>query len=236
MLRALCGVDLSRAKYINIKTKECIFLINRQFINVYDLTNKMMYDVFVCRKYQRPKMEHIWCKEFNITSYQMTWNDIYTTKVIQMPIQKLKEFNYKLINNTVICGKTVSIWNKSVLQSCEKCNEIHTVKHMLYECSIVYDLWRKIGNIINCEITWKHIVLGIRGTGIRCSAYNIMITIIAYTVYSTWVKHINKDKTINSHVSLYQGCKNNILFYIKCLSLTDCKIVAKYMKNMYDKM
>jgi len=235
--QALCGVDLTKAKYINIKTTECIILINKQCMNVHVLKNKTMYDVFVCRKYQRPKMEHIWSKEFNIPSYQMTWTDIYTTKVIQMPIQKLKEFSYKLINNTVICGKTVSIWNKTVLQSCEKCNEVHTVKHMLYECSMVYDLWRKISNIINCEITWKHIVLGIRGTGIRCSAYNIMITIVAYTIYSTWVKQINKDKAINSHVSLYQCCKNKILFYINCLSLTHCKLVAEYMKNrVYNNM
>lgn len=229
VLKRLGGIDLTKAMYINVKEMQYVFFMKDKFISVKECTSRAFYEMFVCKKFQPPKMEYMWSKEFGLSRYSETWTDVYTTKIIEMPVHKLKEFNYKLLNSTLICGKTVSLWNKSVSRLCLKCNELHSIKHMLYDCAIVNEIWKRISVIINCDLKWKHIVVGIRGTGTRCHAYNMVITIIAYTFYSLWVRELNKER-INC-VNLYQCCRNSLLFYTNTLFYTRFNRVAGFIRN-----
>ncbi len=229
--KKLQNVDLREASYVNIKPKVSVFFINKRFTNINDLTSKELYGIFVNRKVQRSNMEHKWCNEFHIERYQSTWKDIYLRKIISNPIQKLREFNYKLINNIVICGKTVSLWNPNVSSLCEFCNEMNTVRHMLFECKRVQSVWNMYGKRIKCNIQWKHIIIGFKGNSLTCIAYNIVISIIAYNIYSEWIKCINSKKQYKN-INLLQSCKNALSFHSNYLLYTSHKKIGSFITNI----
>ena len=69
-------------------------------------------------------------------------------------IPKVCEFNFKLLQNIVPCGK-ICKWQKNVFNACEHCLEIET-RHMLYECPRVLEIWNLVSIVINVNLNWKH--------------------------------------------------------------------------------
>jgi hypothetical protein len=233
--KRLQSADIQKAKYVNIKPKTYMYFMNQRFTDIRYVTNKDLYTIFVNKKFQRPKMEHMWCKEFILEKYQQTWQDIYKRKVKDMPIQKIKEFNFKLINNIVISGKIVSVWNKNVSATCNVCHEINTVKHMLYECERIQSVWRILSNLIKFDISWKQIVIGFNGDNDISTTYNIMIAITAYTIYAQWVKCINSDKVFKD-VDILLCCKHSLLWNSCCLEYTTFKRFGFAIRKIIQKL
>jgi hypothetical protein len=229
--KALKNVDLHKSRFVNIKASNYVYFINKRFVDVRDIPNKEFYMIFVNCKFQRPKMEYVWCREFKLERFHVNWQDIYKTKVKNMPFQKIREFIYKLINNIVISGKLVSIWNKEVAVNCEICNKINDVKHMLFECERIQSVWHMLSKAMKCEVSWKHIVIGVRGISQVCSSYNIIIAITAYTIYAEWVKCINNRKPFKE-INLFKCCKSNLLFNSYCLEYTAYKSLAFIIRDV----
>ena len=99
---------------------------------------------------------------------------------------KLKEFNFKLLQNIVPCGRILSKWKANISENCNVCNEIETVRHMLFECERVKQLWIVISQILLYSIKWKDIVIGIPDYNCRSEKinfYNIIISIVAYAIF-----------------------------------------------------
>ena len=114
----LCIIsNTSQAQYVNIKPKVQLF-IDQKYVDISNSSSMDYYKVFVDKKFKRPKMEHIWCNEFNIDEHHKYWEDIYTQKVQKIPFQKLKEFNYKILTNILVSGSLLSRWNKTISGKC----------------------------------------------------------------------------------------------------------------------
>jgi len=230
MQRTLRDLNLSNVKYINIRENKYVFYINKRFVHIKDVTTKEIYNIFVSRKLERPKMEHVWCKEFNINKFQTTWNGIYKRKIKSMAMPKMQEFSYKVLNNILVSGKIVNKWNKNVSEKCDVCSCDNTAKHMLYECERVQNIWSVFSNVCKCEIKWKHIVIGHSGSNITGQALNIMITFIAYIIYAQWIKCINSNKDFKN-LNLLKCCEYELLHYMICLEYTKYKNVALIVKT-----
>ncbi len=235
MAKKLKAFDTARAKYVNIKTTVSTYNICNKIIDIECITCKEVYKWVVNKKFQRPKMERVWCKEFQIEKFQTIWQSIYETKIKYMPIQKIKEFNYKLMTNVLICGNLVCKWNTDVSEKCDVCSEINTVKHMIYDCSRVRNIWHKISEVIRCDISWKHIVIGIKGSSILCRTYNTIIAITAYTIYAEWVKCLNSSKKFKN-VNLLLSCKHNLLFNCVILQHTSYEQISYCIKGFVQKI
>jgi hypothetical protein len=233
--KRLKNVDLKNARFVNIIPNMHVYFVNRRFADVTEISNKEIYNLFVHQKFQRPRMEHVWCKEFGLERFQFIWQDIYITKVKNMPFQNIKEFNYKLITNTVIAGNIVSLWNKDVSPTCDVCKKVNTVKHMLFECERVLEIWQHIGEVIRCKIDWKKIVIGIKGENNISLCYNIMISSVAYAIYTQWIKHIN-GQTSFQIVNLFECCKYALIYNSSCLVITSLKLVGLLMKKLIKDM
>lgn len=236
MQRALKDLNLSKVKYINIKDNKGVLYINKRFIHIKDVTTKELYNIFVSKKLERPKMEHVWCKEFDIDKFQTTWNNIYNRKIRNMAMPKMQEFNYKVLNNILVSGKFVNKWNKNVSEKCDVCNLDNTVKHMLYECERVKVIWSVFSNVCKCEIKWKHIVIGHSGSNINGQALNIMITFVAYIIYAQWIKCINSTSKEFKDLNLLKCCEYELLHYMNCLEYTKYKNVASTVKTWLQKL
>ena len=85
----------------------------------------------------------------------------------------------------------------------------------MFSCTRVQNIWKHIGIILNLDITWSHIILGLNendGTSIFNKTRNNIITIAAYSIYATWVKCGN-DKENFKYIDLNQKVQSYFIWY-----------------------
>ena len=59
---------------------------------------------------------------------------------------------------------------------------------MLFSCSRIKTIWMLLGPILQIDISLKHIILGLKGILFQNEVRNIVIVIVMYVTYCTWVK------------------------------------------------
>ena len=89
-------------------------------------------------------LQRIWCNEFNIDNHCQCSEDIYRRKVKNVPIQKLEEFNYKILTNILDTGNFLSKWKRDISDKCDVCDNVNTAEHMLYDCECAEKLWKQL--------------------------------------------------------------------------------------------
>ena len=137
-------------------------------------------------------MEKSWAKQFNREICTSTWEKIYVNRIYKLPDNKLSEFMYKLINNLIVCRKTLFKWKKIDTDLCPVCNKEETVKHIYFECKNVQELWIIISDVLKVDLTWEKIVLGFVEDLSVHSFRNLVIGIVLYARYKFWLKGLDE--------------------------------------------
>ena len=94
-----------------------------------------------------PKFHHISVENIEVSKYI---NIAFQNQLKYMDDRKLAEFNYNIINNILI--------NKAYLR--KWISETSDTIHLLYDCSFNDHIWEIVGNCLQLNITYKHVVLG----------------------------------------------------------------------------
>ncbi len=131
-------------------------------------------------------METIYARNFLFDNSKCIWKNVYKQKVVNICMLKLKEFNFKILQNIVPCGRYLNKWKHNIDGNCKFCNMLETTEHMLYNCSRVNNLWEKVSNVLKCNIKWKHIVCGwpmLDCTNQKIRVLKIIITIVTYSIF-----------------------------------------------------
>ena len=108
----------------------------------------------------------------------------------------MREFNFKMFHNILSCGEILHKWEIKQGNLCHDCNgNIHTVKHMLFECVEIISLWNKIGAFLNIEITYEKIITGYPNNDL----VNSVVSFVCFSIYLRFSNEI----------------QSSILFFIK---------------------
>ncbi len=217
--KELKDIDTSLSHYINVKTNWTI-VHNNSIFSLKTQKSSFYYQILIEKKFIRNYMENKWSKDFNLE--RSHWNKIYKN-IFKIVDKKLGEFKYKLICNILSTRANVSHWNKKISDKCQYCNDKQTVKHMLYECPRVLNLWTLIGSILKVDIKFKHIVIGNIEESEYIQARNLSFSYIAYAIYKFWVM------SENSKINFRRDClitfvKNDLFrrtFFIKNKRFSD---------------
>ncbi len=151
-----------------------------------------------------------YCPTFSTINIESTdWSKIYSQNVLSIPNNKIKEFKYKLLTDSICTRNRISKWNKSVTKYCQFCQHEHTVCHLLFECNRINHLWTIIGTILKMNITYKHIVVGNSEVNDFITQRNLVISYVAYGIYKMWIQGEN-DKLDFANVIVVQFIKKHI--------------------------
>ena len=183
--------DTSIAHSLNIKKNWTITWKNTKYC-LKTQKSKFYYQILIDHKYESNYMHKKWENEFTLENTD--WKNIYKGRVWDLKDRKLAEFNYKLLNNinNIICTKSIiSKWNSSVNSLCPLCDKQHTIKHLLYECEKINNIWAIIGNILKVDIKYKHIVIGNISDNEYVQARNLLISYCSYAIYKMWIMFEN---------------------------------------------
>ena len=211
--------NTSLANFVNIKnTNDILFYNKNKNVTVPLLTLKSndIYHNLILKIATRHYMEKNWCPKFDKKFNHDDWRLIYRRKVGGILCKKLSEFNYKITHNLVYTGYILSKWKFGISSKCVVCGENETVEHMLFECTRVKNIWKRVGEILKVDISWHHIVLGLDEVNtkqINVTRNNI-ITIITYSIYALWVKY-GETKESFKHLNITKNVHNYLHYYVK---------------------
>ena len=68
--------------------------------------------------------------------------------------------------------------------NCDVCNETHTIRHLLFDCSYSVEIWDYVTQKLKKKFYYEDIVLGINIDWV----YNTIVSLIVYIIYSEWCK------------------------------------------------
>ena len=170
-------------------------------------------------------MRNQWCRNFDIKLSNQDWECVYKCKIKMIAVKKFAEFNFKLLNNILVSGYLLSKWNQSISKTCF-CMHNDTTEHMLFSCTRIKNIWEIAGNILQLNITWKIIVLGLNNNNNVNIARNHVITIITYCIYATWITHHQPDTVVSyENVNLIYKIKSYLNLYKAIYANFSCKDV-----------
>ena len=162
---------------------------------------KWFYEKIVKKKVVKNSAVTKWSRIFGD---ECKCEDFYLNKIKVIQEVKLSEFNYKLFTNILATGANLYKWNKMNRCDCIYCGTTpYESKHLIMECPHTQDLWSMISNMINIQISWREIIIGMNNK----PAENYLISFVCYIIYKKFL--VDKEKPINGHYI-------NLKTYVKC--------------------
>ena len=192
-----------------------------------NVKSKLFYRNLVSQKVERPHQEKNWAAMLNINSFQ----GIYQRKIHDIHENKLKEFNFKLLQGILPCGTNLKKWRKKSCDLCKICKVQEDVRHMLYECSFAQGIWNDLGEFLQKNISFYTLVTGDNLT----QPENVITTMIAFLIYKQWLLGSLNNRPLPVHGNitlLLHDIKFRNLVYksLKWHTITDLldKIILNY--------
>jgi hypothetical protein len=218
VIKRVQHIDASIAPFVKIRQYPYIIHDNKVHV-IHQQKSKLFYNILSSKETARGNMESLYSREFNFENTQNIWSNVYQQKLKDVQVNKLSNFNFKVLHNIVPCGYVLSKWQRGVQEKCEICNEIETMKHMLYNCASVNSIWQIVSYALKCNISWKNIVCGFPKYEItnKIVCLNIIISIVSYAIFKE-----NSNCKFNNlsfkEVNLKLKVKYNLIFYQDIIS------------------
>jgi len=200
---------LDIAKYVNINTNKTTFVINNKRYCIHNQKCKFFYHALVLKKRTRPHVEKSWQRELSINYNQYDWCLVYSNRIHGIPIKKLSEFMYKLIQKLLVSREILKKWNRVNSELCPVCHEIENVQHIYYDCDRIRSMWSKLGIAINIELSWKKIVFGYTQNIVSHNVRNLLFSIILYSIFKKWMSGL-EDEINYMHTNMIHYIKQDV--------------------------
>ncbi|MCP3887294.1 MAG: hypothetical protein GY702_00255, partial [Desulfobulbaceae bacterium] len=207
-LRVIEIIKLALKPYKSFRfNDDAIIQYDKQTCDLTDKKSKYFYSRIVKNKQRQSKAIRKWSEYFDI---HVDWTNVYAHKIYTQLEMKIADFNYKMLHNIIPTGKNLLKWKKIDNASCIYCKiHIHDLKHMLWDCSCLNDIWKVISDALNCVINFKMIILG----GKRLIHENRSISLVCYLIFKKYL--LDKERENNNFTPLFIYIKYELTFRLK---------------------
>ena len=156
----------------------------------------------------------------------------FTQKVSNEREHKLKEYNFKLLHGILACNKNLKRWRIKDRDICDVCAETQTIKHLLFDCQYVRNIWLRMKDVFNIDITFTMLLGDMQST-----KYNNIVTLLGFIIYKEWLLHSldNKNRRpIQDFRFVKEEIELRIKIYKKCriMKQLDIDILEKYVEEL----
>ena len=180
-------LPLSDIVYINIDDNETDLL---------KVTSKLLYKEFKSKKQTPPTAK----KKMNDKYPELTvdWGKIYSLSFTVTVETKIREFQYKLLNNIIFTNEKLFRFKMTESPMCTFCQkEIESLEHLLFYCNITKDFWRDFSswltkqNIFMEILTLINILFGVFNNNEDSIILNHLILIGKFFIYKCKLNKVN---------------------------------------------
>ena len=71
---------------------------------------------------------------------------------------ELTEFSLKIIHNILPCNEILLKWKINQDNKCDLFDKVQTIKHLLFECVFVKEVWELVERMLDCKVTYDDIL------------------------------------------------------------------------------
>ena len=169
--------------------------INQNILNGHEeiaseTSSKSIYDCLIKRKNNNVPLVTSQLGLFGINDDSV--KNVFKVKLLDIKEIKLKEFNYKLLNDILPCNANLKKWRIINSDKCDVCEESQTAKHLLFDCIYVKPIWKVIESILHCNISYSDIFCGFHNDNSLFSNY--LCSMCAFVIYKEWLLCSLKSK------------------------------------------
>ena len=104
---------------------------------------KVFYSLFIKMKVSEPNMIYIWQRKLDLP-HTFEWEPVFDFKLFKLEFNRIRQFNFKLINNILPFKDNLLKWKISTDAQCKYCNNNESLLHNLLYCPKVRNVWMKI--------------------------------------------------------------------------------------------
>ena len=144
-------------------------------------------------------------EQFDWNVHQKAFEHLYTiTNVV-----KLRNFQFRLLYNTIFCNDVLYYWKLVPTQLCNLCHrKKQTIEHMLFRCYYSRKIWKMYINTVTekgyvCDLSWFNIVYNLVYPK-RNSIFNFITLVIKFYLYRC---------KCSNEIPRWEGVENEIMLY-----------------------
>lgn len=130
------------------------------------ISNKELANILIENKFILPKAHTNLINNYNITEFQLQEIFMLPNRVLKN--NKIKEFQYKIVNNYLPTNELLYKMQRVSSPSCSFCHMMReTICHLFVHCNIVYNFLLNLVQyhpvLVNLNVTERNILFGIEG-------------------------------------------------------------------------
>ena len=137
-----------------------------------------------------------WIDSYNITEEE--YNAVWFDKIKQIKDKKIAETNYKILHHILPCNQNLKRWKIKTVNTCDICNEIQDIAHLLFYCKYAKKIWKEAESILNIELSIENVIFGIDMSWVL----NTVISLLCYFIYKEWLIHSLENNSRNHMYAL----------------------------------
>ena len=117
--------------------------LNCGSVPISDVTSKQIYDSFLRKKLIPPTAQQKLTDKYSETF--INWEKVYSLPFRTTLDSKLREFQYKILNNIVFTNDKLFRFGLSQSPNCTFCNEEpESIEHLLSRCKVSSEFWKEV--------------------------------------------------------------------------------------------
>ena len=164
-------------------------------IDLSKVTSKLLYTKFKTKKQTPPSAQSKMKNKY--PQLVVEWKKIYSLPFTVTVETKLREFQYKILNDVVYTNDKLFRFKMIESPLCTFCQEDESLEHLLFHCAITKNFWLSFlswiseQNISMETLTLIHILFGVFNDNEDFAILNHLILIAKYFIY---ICKLNKTK------------------------------------------
>ena len=170
----------------------------------------------------------------------VNWNSIFSFKIKNRVLNKIGQFQYKVLNNLICCKRNLHIWKLSNTNLCPHCKVVDDYEHFFISCSQNRNLWREFSDYcktVKCLTFNPSLSTIIGGLNVMNKSFylvNVLIEFVTFSIYKSKMVYNQTEKQIPNTLIFRQELKKldqilcnsnqNKRIKIKEKEWSDCKV------------
>ena len=139
-----------------------------------------------------------------------------------------------MIQGLLVSREILYKWKRVDSVYCPLCKEKENVKHIYYDCKRIQELWKMLGQLIDVKIQWKHIVFGFTQDLVIHKFRNLLMKIILYAIFKTWLQGIDDSPKFVVYKSVWKNILNDLKLWNSILQITATGKQHRVFRSMWN--
>ena len=187
-------------------------------------TTKQLYEQSVNQKFTNPRSV-LYLQNVSQESISHT----NRLKIKYLKDKQIAEFNYKLLNDLLICRQKLQKWGLNEDSKCVFCSKEETVEHLMFTCHQKFQIWKSVHTILKLKCGLKCMFVS---TGDITTDW--ALSVVQFCIYKVTINYGNGRFT---HLQYFlRNIVTKLNYIIKIYSINKYKDVVQLLKKVSHKL